>query len=440
MQSESRLPTEANKDGHLIRAIGFFGASFLILNGMIGAGIFALPAAVVSNAGFLSPWLFLGVGLLFITVVLTFAELSSYFSESGGPVLYTSVAFGPLVGFNTGWILFLSRLTAFAANTNVLVIYIASMVPWVAGGWVRAVLIIVICGSLTIANIMGVKEGMRTVAGFTLLKLVPLLMMVLLGLQYVGADNLLPNNLPTIDDLGGTTLLIIYAFVGFEQAAVSSGETINPRRNLPKAFIVTIIATALLYFLICLVYISVLPDGGGRGQTLVDVGRVLAGPVGASVITFTAIFSISGNLAAAMLTAPRLTLSLAEEHLLPRWFGRIHQKYGTPYNSIIFLGILAAILAITGSFVYLATASSLARLICYMLCIAALPILRRKAESEQQEHVFRLKGGYIIPLIAMGVCLWIAAQSKPEAWIFMGGLLLAGFGLFWIEKRRIGKF
>ncbi len=437
MQTSISKPGGQDPGGQLIRDIGFFGASLLVLNGMIGAGIFALPATIAANAGVLSPWLFLGVGLLFITVVLTFAELASYFRESGGPVLYTTYAFGPLAGFNTGWILFVSRMTAFAANTNVMVIYLGSLVPWVSQGAGRALLIVLVCGSLTLANVLGVRDGARTVAGFTLLKLTPLVVMIILGLQYVGADTLLPADLPTIDDLGGTILLLIYAFVGFEQAVITAGETKNPRRNLPRALVLTILATGLLYFLITLVYVSVLPGGGGEGQTLVDVGRVLAGPAGALAITLAAVFSIGGNLAAAALTVPRLTFALARESLLPRWFGRVHRKYATPHNSILLLGGLATLLALTGSFVYLAVASTLARLIAYMLCIAALPVIRERADAEARANAFRLRGGYAIPLIAMGLCLWIAAQSKPEAWMLIGALLMAGLVLFLLERRRV---
>ena len=106
------------RKGHLVRAIGFLGIAVLALNSVIGGGIFGLPLAVVGRAGLLSPWLFLVVGVLIITVVLTFAQLASYFRESGGPVIYTTNAFGPFVGFGTGWIYYISRLTAFAGNST----------------------------------------------------------------------------------------------------------------------------------------------------------------------------------------------------------------------------------------------------------------------------------------------------------------------------------
>ncbi len=447
MQTENEAGGGAtNRRAHLVRDIGLVGAMFLILNGMIGAGIFALPATIAERAGMLSPWLFLGVGLLFITVVLTFAELASYFRDSGGPVLYTTRAFGPLVGFNTGWLLFISRMIALAANTNVMVIYLGALWPWAGAGVGRALLITLIIGGLTLANYRGVKDGMRAIAVFTLLKLVPLLLLVVLGLQHVGMDTLLPSNIPTVDDFGGTILLLIYAFVGFEQSANTAGETRNPRRNIPRALVITIIAIGLLYFLITLVYVSVLPGGGGEGQTLVDVGRALAGPAGVLVITLAAIFSIGGNLAAAILTVPRLTFALAEERLLPRWFGHIHKKFSTPGNSILLLGGLGLIFALTGSFIFLAVASSLARLISYMLCIAALPVIRRQAGEgagksgeegpEMPADAFRLRGGLTVPIMALGLCLWITAQSSAEAWMLIGGLLAAGLIMYWLEQRR----
>ena len=112
------VPTDVRKP-HLIRGIGVLGGTLLVLNGMIGSGIFALPSVVAAKAGTLSPWLFLVTSVLFMTIVLAFAELSSYFRESGGPALYATTAFGPLVGFSTGWIYYISRAVPLAANAHI---------------------------------------------------------------------------------------------------------------------------------------------------------------------------------------------------------------------------------------------------------------------------------------------------------------------------------
>ena len=419
---------------HLRRDIGIFGASFLALNAMIGAGIFALPGKVAVNAGLLSPWLFLVVGALFITVVLTFAELSSYYEKTGGPVLYATDAFGPLVGFSTGWAFYLSRMTAFAANANVMAVYLASLHEVFASDAAKLVIITIATVGMTWANIMGVRDGVRTMAVFTFLKITPLVLMILLGLQYVTGATLIPGGPLVVEELGSTTLLLIYAYIGFETVGVTAGETSNPRQTLPRAYVGTMLATGLLYFLVVLVFISVIAPDNYSSATLVDVGRSLAGPIGAIVITLAAVFSIGGNLASSMLAAPRLIFSMAENRMLPEWFGHIHTKYATPDRSILLMGAMALFMALTGTFVKLAIASSVLRLLGYIVCIASLPAIRRSADDDARARAFRLKGGYAVPIIAMAICFWLLAQSDWNSWITVMALLAVGWLFYALER------
>jgi basic amino acid/polyamine antiporter, APA family len=418
----------------LRRDIGIFGASFLALNAMIGAGIFALPGRVAVNAGFLSPWLFLVIGALFITIVLTFAELSSYYDQTGGPVLYASDAFGPFAGFSTGWAIYLSRMTAFAANANVMATYLASLHDVFASDIARGMIITTVTVGLSWANVMGVRDGVRTMAVFTFLKVTPLVLMVLLGLQHVTGAALLPGGPVFFDGIGDTTLLLIYAYVGFETIGITAGETSQPRRTLPRAYVSSMLGTSILYFLIMLVFVSVIPAENYEGATLVDVGRSIAGPLGAIVITMAAVFSIGGNLSSSILAAPRITFSMAQERMLPAWFGRIHARYATPSHSILFMGGMALTLALTGSFVKLALASSVVRLLGYIICIASLPSIRRNADGAAQARAFRLKGGYTIPAIALFICFGLLLQSKQDSWIAVSILLGIGWVFYVIEN------
>jgi amino acid transporter len=411
----------------------------IVLNGMIGAGIFALPAAVAERAGILSPWLFLGAGALIITVVLTLAELATYFRASGGPALYATEAFGSLAGYSTGWIYYVSRVAALAANMHVMAVYLGTVWTWFDTPAGHSTVVVALSVGLTIVNITGVRSGVRTLSLFTVLKVLPLALLVLAGLRSVGPDILFPESIPTIDDLGGTVLLLIYAFVGFEQTLIPAGETEKPRRTIPLALVRTVIFTAVFYFLIVLVFVAVLPGDTVADGTLVDVGRRLAGPIGAVVITFAAVFSIGGNLSATTLAVPRLTLSLADQGLLPAWFGRIHPKYGSPANSIVFFGGLAMVLGLTGSFVFLAVASSLTRLITFAVCIVSLPVIRKRAIEEAREQSFRLRGGYLVPALALGVCIWMAAHSTVQSWLYVSALVALGLLLFALEKVVLRK-
>ena len=418
----------------LIRGIGTIGGAFLVLNGMIGAGIFALPSAVAGRAGVLSPWLFVAAGLLIILVVLAFAELGSYFRDSGGPALYSTTAFGPIVGFGTSWIYYVSRIASISANSHAMALYLGSVWAWFDTAMGHSVVVIVVISGLTLINVLGVKDGIRTLGMFTFFKVIPLLMLILLGMQFVSVDLLFPDSLPTIDDPGGTMLLLFYAFIGFESILMTAGETRNPRRTIPSAMVKTVLLITTLYFLIMLVYVAVLPDDLNSGATLADVARRIVGPVGAIVIALTAVFSIGGNLACSVLSGSRLTLSMAEQHLLPQWFGAIHEKFSSPAHSILFLGGISMVVALSGSFVKLAIASSLTRLIVYSVSIAALPIIKKQADPEVVATAFKLWGGYTIPVLALGLCVWMASYSSIESWKFVGGLLVVGLVLFGIEK------
>lgn len=417
----------------LRRDISYIGAAFLVLNSVIGAGIFALPGRIAVNAGLFSPWLFLIVGALFLTIVLTFAELASYYDRTGGPILYATDAFGPLAGFGTGWLIFLARTTAFAANANIMAAYLASLWDPLESGFARAAIITFVTAGLTWANVIGVRDGVRTVGVFTFLKVIPLLLLVMLGLQHVTGAVLLPGDFH-VENLGGTTLLLIYAYVGFETIGVTAGETQEARKTVPSALIRTMLITAVLYSLIVLVFVATIPPDGYAGATLVDVGRALAGPVGAVVITLTAVFSIGGNLAGSMLAAPRLIFALAERRMIPAPLAQVHERYATPHRAILAVGAMALALGLSSGFVELAVGSSVVRLIGYIICIAALPAIRRGADKQSSARALRLPGGYTIPVIALGVCAWLVAQSQSDDWLRVSVLLAIGLVLYALEK------
>jgi len=423
-------------EARLRRDIGTLGASLLVLNGLIGAGIFALPSRVAVSAGDLSPWLFLAVGLVFLVVVLSFAALASYFEESGGPVLYARAAFGDGAGFATGWLLFVSRSSAFAANATVMAAYLGAVVPSLDNGPGRALVIVVTTACLTWANVRGVRSGIRTMLVLTVFKLTPLMILVALGLGHVRIETFLPDLATPVSDLGATALLMVYAFVGFETVGVTAGETADPRRRLPGALLRTVIGISLFYFLIATVFVAVVPAAAYGGATLVDVGRGLAGNFGALAITIAAVFSIGGNLSSSMLAAPRLLYALAQHRMMPTSLGRIHERYRTPHVAILVMGALCLGLALSGTFTALAIASTLSRLLAYLLCIAALPRVRAAASDAVRREAFRLPGGFAIPALSLVLCLILIAQSTLANWLAVGALLAVGLVFLGLARRR----
>ena len=336
----------------------------------------------------------------------------------------------------------MSRVSSTAANSHVIAEYlsrIGSSWAWFDSQAGHAAVVTVVIGGLTVINMLGVKNSIRTLAVFTFFKLVPLLMLVVLGLQFVSPDILFPDALPSIEDPGGTMLLLFYAFIGFEAIVMTAGETKNPRRTIPLAMVKTVLVITVLYLLIMLVYVVVLPNELDSGATLADVASRIVGPAGAVVIALTAVFSIGGNLAGSVLSASRLTLAMAEQRLLPQWFGRIHAEYASPANSVLFFGGIALAVSLSGTFTKLAIASTLTRMIVYSVSIAALPIIKKRADPEVADNAFKLPGGFLIPAIALILCIWMASRSSLDSWAFTGGLLLVGLALFGLEKLVLRK-
>ena len=411
----------------LRRDIGFTGSAFLSFNGIVGAGIFALPATLHLQFGTFSPWLFPIFGLLILLVALPFARLAALFPVSGGPVAYTA-AFGPLASFQVGWLYYVARTTALAANANVFATYSAALWPPLGTAIGRIATILLLIGAITLVNIVGVRRAIRALDALTLLKLLPLIGLAIWGLASAGGAPP-PGPAPTLSGVEAAALVILYAFIGFENSVVPAGETADPRRTIPRALIATVIATAAVYFLVQLAYAAVMPAGAEPDAPLAALAETLFGPVGAIVLSFTALASIAGNVTGSMTSTPRVTFALARDGLLPAWFGRISARYATPARSILFMGLLGAALAVTGSFVWLAIVSTLARLIVYSVSIAALPAAQRRAGGA---------AGLVTDLLmaaALLVCLWAAAQSGWQSWAMLAGLALAGL-LLWLLARQ----
>ena len=427
------MSDERTADEPLRRDIGFFGSAFLSFNGVVGAGIFALPGTLYDKFGAFSPYLFPLFGLLVLLVALPFARVAAHHRVSGGPVVYAAV-FGPAASFQAGWLYYVARSAALAANMTVLVTYLAAFFPALAAPVPRAIVVLSIVSLVVAVNVVGVKKAVRLLDALTLLKAAPLVLVALMGLVVAGASIEAPTGVPPLDELEAAALLILYAFVGFENSVVPAGETADPQRTIPRALVATIAATAALYFLIQLAYVAVMDPGEGKSAPMVAFGTALLGPAGGMLLTAVAVCSILGNVSGGVTGTTRTTYAMGRDGLLPAWFGRVSPAYATPANSIVFMGGLIALLAISGSFVVLAAASTLARLIVYSICIASLPKVERPSPLV-----------WAMMAAGVSVCVWAAVRNRnatypPEViWSVLAGLVLAGTLLYFVAKRAAAR-
>ncbi len=376
-------PTSASNPSHdLIRAIGRWSLVALVVNSIIGSGVFGLPSTVAALIGGYSPYAVLAAGAGMSVIIGCYAEVASRFQEAGGPYLYTRVAFGRLMGIQTAWMLWLGQVAAPAANANLFVIYLGEFFPHAKDPLPRAVILTLLVGLLTFINIRGVRGGTQVSNLFTAAKLVPLFAVIVLGLFVLQRQHWAIATAPIA--ISGTSqwlkalLLLVFAYGGFETALAPMSEAKNPRRDAPFALFTALLLCTVTYALIQWVVVGVLPDAAHSQRPLADVARLAVGPIGAALVAIGALISFYGYLSAKILAMPRVPFALAEQGDFPKAFASIHRRFHTPYVSILVFAAMVWGLALIGDFKWNVTLSAVARLLYYGVGCASLPNAAKK--------------------------------------------------------------
>ena len=412
----------------LVRAIGLFSLTAMAVNGMVGAGIFVLPAQVANILGPAALSAYVVAGFAVGLIVLCFAEVGTLFERSGGPYLYARAAFGKWIGFEIGWMLLLSRLTAVGAISNAFASYLGFFWPPAAAGAGRIIVITVSVGLLGAVNYFGVRYGAWVSNLFTVSKLVPLTVFIIAGLFWMNGHAGRAWMVPPLAGLQQAGLLLIFAFGGFEFAVVPGEEVINLKKNLPIALLTAIALVAVLYVLIQFVAEGALPGLASSSTPLADASVRFLGPLGGILLALGAVLSTTGTNSGTMLMGPRIIYAMAEGGQLPSIFARVHPSYRTPHVAVVVATLLGWLCAMSGEFAVLAALSAIARLLSYMATCAALPVLRRKMPEAQRG--FTVPGGLIIPIAAVALSGWLLLGSTRTQVTISAAALLTGAAIY----------
>ena len=421
-------------DEGLLRGIGRGSMVALFINAVIGAGIFGLPSRVHALLGPYALLAYLACAVLVLLVVLCFAEVGSRFERTGGPYLYASTAFGPVAGFQVGWLVWLTRVTAFAALCNLLLEYLAYFWPAATAPAWRVALVTAIVALIAAVNLRGVRPAAIVGNVFTVGKLVPLTMFVAVGLFFVEPARYVPARMPEVADFSAGMLLLVFAFTGFETATVPAGEVREPRRTLPFAILAAMAVIVPLYLLVQAVCIGTLPELASSTRPLADAAERFAGRIGAAVIVAGALVSIAGTLNGLVLAAPRLLFAMAEQGQLPRAFAAVHPRWRTPQFAIVATAACMLVLTLSGTFLSAVAISTLTRLLAYAATCAALPVLRRREGTAPA--LFRVPGGTTIVVVALVVIAWLFANASARELRDVAIAMVLGFVMLWLGKRR----
>jgi len=399
--------TQGERSG-LVRAIGSWSLTGLVVNSVIGSVIFGLPSVVAALRGAASPFAVLLAGAAIAVIIACYAEVASQFARTGGTYLYAREAFGRFAGVQVGWFALLVRVAGSAAAANLLVIYLGEFWPDVTRAFPKFLTLTLFVALLATLNYRGVRTGTLVSNVFVIGKLLPLSLIILVGSFYLMLSNrgvhlALPR--AGAETWLQATLLFSAAYGGFETALIPMSKAKEPRRDVAFALFASLITVTIIYTAVQWVVVRVLPDPVHSARPIADAARILMGQSGAALMAVGALFSVFGLLSANMLAVPRALVALAEGGHFPLLFAAVHRKFRTPHVSIVVFAILTWLLALFGSFAWNVTLSAVARLFYYGLVCAAVPVLRRK---QPEAACFRLPGGKFFAAVGVAICVVLA--------------------------------
>ncbi len=422
---------------HLVRAIGRWTLTALMLNTIIGGGFGGLPSLLAAHLGRLSPAGFLlaapGVGL----IAACLAEVASQFQQTGGPYLYARIAFGRFMAIQIGWLAWLSRITAASAAADLFVSYLAQFFPVVEVSAARALVLALLIGFLASVNYRGVSQGARLSNLFTVTKLLVMACFICGGLLALGFRPEIRINQSAVPiaaaDWFDAILLMTYAYGGFEAALFVSGETHDSRADAPVALLVALITATILFVSVQYVVVHTLPNAAASTRPAADAAGHFWGRTGASLIAIGTLIALYGYLSANMLHTPRLTFAMGEQGDFPAVFAAVHARFRTPSVSILAFTVMLVIFATIGSYRWNVALTAVSRLLIYGSIVAALPVLRRKSATVD---AFRLPHAALIVTLALAFTGALMTRMDIRGFgVVAGTVALAGLNWVWARTR-----
>jgi basic amino acid/polyamine antiporter, APA family len=424
----------SQRDVGLVRAVGPWGLAASVTSIVVGAGIFAVPAALAERIGPYAPFAILLCAIAVGSVAICFAEGGSRIASSGGAYGYVEAAFGPLTGYVAGTLLWVGNVLACGSIAAALADVVASLMPQPLRAAVHPLVIVAALGGIALVNMGGVARATRLVNAATLLKLLPLGIFIIAGAGAIHGGNFLPSEIPRMPAVGHALILGLFAFTGMEVSLCTSGEVRQPARTIPRALALALLSVTVLYIAIQLIAQGILGPSLAESKApladamaRIDPGLKLLMLAGAGV-------SMLGWLTGDILGSPRMLFALARDGRLPSVIGRLHRRNHVPHVAILCYAALAVGLAVTGTFAELAVLATLASAGLYITgCAAAWRLARQGVAQAGDPLNFRWLGTAMFVGITSMVVL-IALASRREI-IGLAALISASIAVYLLQIR-----
>ena len=414
-------------DTPLARRLGLWSTTLSGIGIILGAGIYVIIGAATRDAGS-AVWLsFVMAAVLAGLTGLAYAELASMFPTAGASPVYIREAFGRHAGFVLGWV----RLWISVISASTVAIGFGGYLADLVGLPVVGTSLVVIALSFLIV-VRGVRETVAVAILMTLLEVGGLLLVIVLGADALGSRSLLEMPRGLVGLMTGAAL-VFFAFEGFEQIATLSEETRDPTRNIPRAILISIAASAILYVLVAIVSTSVLPwqELAESSSPLAEVAREAAGTTYSNLLAAIALFATFNTAMMMLATGARRAYGMATRHMLPKLFQTVGETRKTPWVAALVLSICAAAMAMVGDISFAAHTANAAVFLAFFAVNTTVVWLRwKKPELERPFRIPLSIGGVpLIPVLANLGILALASASDPRAALLVLGLLSVGIAL-----------
>ncbi|WP_336517132.1 APC family permease [Pollutibacter soli] len=433
--------SEKTEEG-LQRVIGIPGLTMSTINGSIGSGIFILPAIVGLQLGAAGIFCYVFCALMLASIMLCYIEAGSTITRSGGSYAYAEAAFGPFAGYLVNWLYFFGWAgLSSAAVLHILADSLSLLFPIFSEGFARSVLFFVILTVITLINIYGTSIGVLFLKVVTVFKILPLLALIVFGIQYIDLQHLRIGTMPSIQMFGDTALILFFAFAGFETSLNVSGEIKNPQRTIPVSLITAGTFTLAVYILLQVVTQGILGDSLSdfKEAPLAEVAKRISGNTGGVILILAATLSCFGLVCNDIFASPRLLFAGSIDGMFPKQFGKVHKKFATPWFAVLIYASMIFIFCVAGGFRQLAVLASGAVLLIYLA--VALSVLKLRMKTQPGEKIFRIPFGPLVPLISIAAIIWLLTSlSRTEVLSTIGFIgLISVFYLFTSSYKRRTK-
>jgi amino acid transporter len=424
----------------LPRVIGTRGFALAVINCVVGAGVFGLPALIAAELGRNALLALVLCAALIFCIALCFAEAATRVPAAGGYYAIAARAFGPFTGSVTGSLGWIAN--GAAGNAGVAALLLALLKPWFPVLDIPVVAFLAVALTyigLAALNIRGVETALKVGGALGVAKLVPLALLSLALPFVLRADALPAAPFPPIGDLGSATVLMVFAFMGAEATLGVCGECKAPSRTIPRGLLMATAGIALLYGALMLTSASALGPRlvASGANALPEAATAVFGGWAGGLVSVTAAAAMASILVTDATCTPRVLFAMGRDGLIPRRFGLVHPRFGTPHVAVaVYAGVCGA-LAATGTFRQLAILASAGTLLLDL--VIALAVLRLRHLGVQGEAPpFVVRGGPFVPILAVIVILGLLSTLTRGELLATGGLVVVAAGGYAMSRLGAG--